>query len=41
MKRVLANDIDDKDYGSREVQRIFWKEERTWYFKTLRQNKHG
>ena len=23
MKGVLANDMDDKDYGSREVQRIF------------------
>ena len=21
----------DKDYGSREVQRIFWEKETTWY----------
>ena len=31
MKGVLAKDTDDKDYGSIEVQRIFWEKETTWY----------
>lgn len=31
MKGVLANDMDDKDYGNREVQRLFGEKEKTWY----------